>query len=89
MRDAQIKQVAATADIVTASAHLFSAVLTGGSDAAVATVKAGGSGGTTILVLKAAAGVTAAAPFNAAVYCAGGIHVTLTGTAPSFAAVYA
>lgn len=89
MRDALIKQVAATADITTAGAHLYAAVLTGGSDAAVATIKAGGSGGTTILVLKAATGVTAAAPLTAAVFCAGGIHVTLTGTAPSFAAVYA
>lgn len=88
MRSALIKNVAATADITTSDAWLHSAVLTGGSDAATATIKAGGSSGTTILVLKAAANTTVAAPLNADVYCADGIHVTTTGTSPAFAAVY-
>ena len=89
MSGANIKNVSATGDITTSDGHLYAVVLTGGSDAAVLTVKAGGSGGTTILVLKAATATTAAAPLNAAVYCDGGIHATLTGTAPNAAFVYA
>lgn len=88
MNTANIKNVTATGDVTTATAALFSVTLTGGSDAATLTVKAGGSGGTTILVVKAAASTTVAVPLNAGVPCSGGIHATLTGTAPSAAFVY-
>lgn len=88
MTNSLIKHVTATGDIVTSTAPLRSVVLTGGSDAATAVVKAGGSGGTTILTVKAATATTVAVPLNADVICSGGIHVTLTGTAPAFTAVY-
>ncbi len=83
-----ITQVAATADIVTASAHLKAASLTAGSDAATLTLRSGGSGGTVILVLKAAANTTAAMPDLHRAYCAGGIHATLAGTSPSASIVW-
>lgn len=89
MRQALIKHVTATGDITTSSVDLYSVVLSGGSDAASAVVKAGGSSGTTILTLKAAAGVTVPVALTALVPCADGIHVTLTGTSPAFTAVYA
>ena len=89
MNAANIKNLAATGDVVTSTVNLFSVTLTGGSDAATVTVKAGGSSGTTILVVKAAANTTVPVPFNAGVPCSGGIHATLTGTAPNAAFVYA
>lgn len=89
MRTARATHVTATGDITTADAYLHSVVLSGGSDAATAVVKAGGSSGTTILTIKAAAATTVAVPLNADVLCGSGIHVTLTGTAPAFTAVYA
>lgn len=83
MMPSQIVQVAATADITTRDAYLSSVTLSGGSDAAVLTVKAGGSGGTTILVVKAAIATTVAVPDLHDSFCGDGIHATLTGTAPS------
>lgn len=85
----KVTQLAATADVVTSSAHLKQVSLTGGSDAATLTVKAGGSSGTTILVIKAAAGVTAPPVDMFDFLCAGGIHATFTGTAPSGTFIYA
>jgi hypothetical protein len=85
---ANIKNLAATDDVVTSTVNLFSVVLTAGSDAATVTVKAGGSSGTTILVVKAAANATATAPLNVGVPCSGGIHATLAGTSPNAAFVY-
>jgi hypothetical protein len=87
MQTSQIKRVTATGDITTSSAHIRCVVLTGGADAATALIKAGGSGGTAILTVAAAAGVTASVPLPD-VYCAGGIHVTLTGTTPPCTVVY-
>lgn len=89
MRVSRATHVAATADITTGDAYLKSVVLTGGSDAATAVVKAGGSGGTTILTVKAAINTTVAVPLDGDVYCADGIHVTITGTLAAFTAVYA
>ena len=83
-----IKHVTATGDITTLTAYLSEVVLTGGSDAASAVVKAGGSSGTTILTVKAAAGLTVAVPVTD-VLCGAGIHVTLTGTAPACSVTYA
>lgn len=78
-----------TGDITTASAHLRGVVLTAGSDAASVVVRAGGSGGTTILTLKAATATSEPTGYIPDVLCAGGIHVTLTGTGPTVAVVYA
>jgi hypothetical protein len=83
-----IKAVAATGDITTQTAYLRSVVLTAGADAASVVVKAGGSSGTTILTLKAAANASAATPDLGRVLCGSGIHVTLTGTAPAVSVVY-
>lgn len=85
----KVSQLAATADVVTTSAHLKQVVLTGGSDAATLTVKAGGSGGTTILVIKATTATTAPPVEMFDTLCSGGIHATLTGTAPSATFLYA
>lgn len=87
MKTSKITAVAATGDITTATAHLREVVLTGGSDAATAVVKAGGSSGTTILTIKAAIATTVPVVLTD-VLCSGGIHVTLTGTAPAFTATY-
>lgn len=80
-----LKQVSATGDVVvTDSTVVRSVVLTAGSDAATLTVKAGGSGGTTKLTLKAAASTTVvwAANDRKGVLFAGGVHATLAGTGP-------
>jgi hypothetical protein len=84
----QIKAVAATGDITTANAYLRSVVLTGGSDAATVVVRAGGSGGTVILTLKAATASTAPQAVFGRAYCGAGIHVTVTGTAPAVTVEY-
>lgn len=88
MKGSLIKQLNATGDVTTASTYLRSVSLTGGSDAATATVKAGGSGGTTVLTVKAAANTTVEVPVYDA-YCAGGVHVTFAGTGPVASFVYA
>lgn len=88
MRTSQIKQVAATGDVTTSVTFLRAVVLTAGSDAATATVKAGGSGGTTVLTVKAAATTTETVPLSDA-QCSGGVHVTLAGTGPVATFVYA
>lgn len=84
-----IEQLGSTGDVVTTSAPLYAVVLTAGSDAATLTVKAGGSGGTTILTVKAAASTTVAVPGLSGVLCPGGIHATLAGTSPVATFVYA
>lgn len=87
MKQSNIKHTTATADVVTTSAVLRGVVLTGGADAATAVIKAGGSSGTVILTVAAAIATTVSVPI-ADVYCAGGIHVTLTGTTPPCAVIY-
>lgn len=88
MRASAIKEVTATADVTTVDTYLRGASLTGGSDAATLTVRAGGSGGTVVLVVKAAANSTVAVPLYDA-FCGGGVHATLAGTGPSSTFVYA
>lgn len=83
-----IKAATATGDITTLTAYLRSVVLTAGSDAASVVVKAGGSSGTTILTLKAAANTSAATPDLGRVHCGSGIHVTTTGTSPAVSVIY-
>lgn len=82
MRSSNIKEVSATGDVSTIDSYLRAVSLTGGSDAATLTIKAGGSGGTTILVLKAAANTSVSFQSHDA-YCDGGVHATLTGISPS------
>lgn len=88
MSAAAAKQVAATGDIVTRDAILNSVVVTAGADAASAVIRAGGSGGTVILTVKAATGLTASTGFLGRVQCPSGIHVTATGTSPAITVVY-
>lgn len=84
-----IKALGSTGDVVTVSAYLHVVTLTAGSDAATLTVKAGGSGGTTVLTVKAAASTTAVVSGLGGVLCAGGIHATLSGSSPAASFVYA
>lgn len=88
MDAAQIKRVTATGDVTTVTSYLRSVVLTAGADAASATVRSGGSGGTVVLVIKAGIGLTESAVLGAAAACPGGIHVTVTGTTPDVSLVY-
>ena len=88
MSDAAIKAVAATGDITTADAYLHCVVLTAGSDAASAVVKAGGSSGVTVLTLKAATATTVSTGELGPAFCENGIHVTLTGTGPALTATF-
>lgn len=83
-----IKEVTATGDVTTSQTYLKAVSLTGGTDAATLTVKRGGSGGTTVLVVKAAANTTASVPNLHEADCAGGVHATLAGTSPSATFVY-
>lgn len=91
MRASNIKRVTATGDVTTADAYLRSVSLANGSDAATLTVRAGGSGGTVVLVLKVGSATAGEAVstdlFDA--FCADGVHATLTGTSPSATFVYA
>ncbi|MFC9088997.1 hypothetical protein [Nocardiopsis dassonvillei] len=88
MNSSRITEVSATGDVTTVSAHLRTVTLTAGADAATLVVKAGGSGGTTVLTLAATAGTTASSPGLHDALCSGGVHATLTGTAPSATFVY-
>lgn len=87
MSPSKIVQASATGDITTDTAHVRAVVLTAGSDAASVVVKAGGSGGTTVLTLKAAASTSVWAGLCEA-HCSGGVHVTLTGTGPTVSVVF-
>jgi len=62
-------------------AVLKQVVLTGGSDAATATIRNGGASGTIIAVLKVALATSQGFAFNRK--CDTDIHVTLAGTAPN------
>ena len=88
MKASKIAQFSATGDVITRSSNLRSVVLTAGSDAATATVKAGGSSGTTILTIKAATATTVPSGDLHDALCSGGIYVTLAGTGPVVTFVY-
>lgn len=80
-----------TGDVTTGGTYLRAVILSPGSDAASVTVKAGGSGGTTILTLSAPSSTTGATVSSGnlfGAYCAGGVHVTLSGTGPSVTVIY-
>lgn len=91
MQTSNIKRVTATGDVTTVGTFLRSVSLTNGSDAATLTVRAGGSGGTIVLVLKVGGATVAESVtqdlFDA--FCADGVHATLAGTSPSATFVYA
>lgn len=89
MKAANIVERTTDGDITTADSYLRSVVLTAGSDAATVLVKRGGSSGTTVLTLKAAASTSVATGDIGDAYCADGIYVDLTGTGPTVSVVYA
>ena len=74
----------ATGDVSLFTAQLHSVILTGGADAATATIRRGGAGGVVIAVLKA--GINTSVIWQAGspqgVTCPGGIHLTVGGTTP-------
>lgn len=74
---------AATATVDGGVGVLFSCGLAAGGDAATAVVRKGGSGGTIICKLAAAAGDHAERNFTDGVIYSD-LHVTLTGTSPVF-----
>lgn len=89
MNTSQIKQVTATGNITTDDAHLRAVVLTGGADASVVTIRAGGVGGTVVLTMKAAINTVVPSGDLHDAYCANGIHVTVdSGTTPGVTVVY-
>lgn len=77
--------VSATGTLQSGSGTIAGAVLTAGADAAKATVRSGGVSGAIICVLSAPAGETVVWSPH---FCVGytNLHVTLTGTSPSFTA---
>lgn len=87
---ATLAQRTSNGEIATASTpyQVYAVVLTGGSDAATVTLKTGGSGGTTLLTLAAAAGVSVPMQFPNGVTFHRGIYATLTGTGPSVSVAY-
>lgn len=88
MNTSKVVQVAATGDVTTRDSYLRAVTLTAAADAASLTVRAGGSGGTVVLTVKAAIGATAVVDDLHDGACESGIHVTLTGTDPVATLVY-
>ena len=76
-------QGTATATADAATGVLLSAGMCAGADAATITVRTGGSGGTVIAKLGAAAGLSDSRVFVAGVPYAN-LHVTITGTTPQW-----
>lgn len=67
---------------------LYSVLLTAGGDLATVTLKDGGSSGTTILVLKAAANTSASHAFSDDGVICYDLYATITGTSPSITVEY-
>jgi hypothetical protein len=88
MNNGIIKQLSATGDVTAADAHLKAVVLLGGSAASTIAIKAGGSSGTTVLTMKAAIDTVVPSGDLHDAYCAGGIHVTVTGAGALATFVY-
>lgn len=88
MSPSQIKAVAATGQVTSGrNAYLRNVVLTAGADAASVELREDTGGGAALLTVKAAAGATVAVQVSDAVF-AGGIHATVTGTAPLATIIY-
>lgn len=88
MRAANILRRTTTGDVTTASAYLKAVTLTPAAAASTVTVRAGGSSGTVILTLSAAANGASAVTPALNVLCADGIHVTLAGASAECSVVY-
>lgn len=88
MRASNILRATATGDITTTDAFLKAVTLTPATAASTVTVRAGGSGGTVILTLSAVASGASVPVVGLNVYCADGIHVTLTGASAECSVVY-
>lgn len=74
--------ITATGDVGAATGgNLMSVTLTAGSDAATLTLRQGGAGGATILVVKAAANTSFQAQYAGLAF-SGQLHATLAGTGP-------
>lgn len=78
---AQYKHVTATGNALASACRLLSVVLTAGADAATVTIK-DGSGGGTVVVVKAAANTTASYRFVEGARLISACHATLAGTSP-------
>lgn len=92
MNVANIARVTATGDVTTSDSYLRSVVLTSGAAAAaVLTVRVGGSGGTVVLTLRTGSATLAESvpvDFGSGVFCADGIHATLSGSGAEASFVY-
>lgn len=80
----RLTEATADGDVTTVTTAVHSVTLTGGSDVATAVLKAGGSSGTVLLTLKAAASTTVVwkSSTRSGVQFNGGIYVDVTGTGP-------
>ena len=77
-----------TGSVTTKQAVLTGFTLRAEADAATATI-ADGSGGTPVMVLSGAAGVSVSAHIpEGGIECPSGIHVTITGTTPDASIQY-
>lgn len=83
-----IKRVTATGDITTADALLKAIVLTPAAAASSVTVRSGGSSGTVILTLNGVANGASVVLSGLNVFCADGIHVTLSGASAEASVIY-
>jgi len=78
----RVVYLAADAAVYAGNGVLHSVSLTGGSDAATLTLKHGGSSGSTILVLKAAANTVIERVFPGGIFVTD-LYAAFTGTSPS------
>jgi len=85
---ANILRRTTTGDVTTAAAYLRAVVLTPAAAASSVVIRAGGSGGTVILTLNAVANGTSVVMDMHGVYCAGGIHATLSGASAEASVIY-
>lgn len=90
MGPATLKELSASGEVAAAGQPrtVFAVTLTAGSDAATATYKSGGAGGTTLLTLKALANSSVSAQLPGGAAFGAGCYVTLTGTGPVASVLY-
>ena len=80
------RNATATATVESGVGILYGACLLGGSDAATAVIRTGGSGGTIVGSIGVAAGISSDwTPGNGSISFSN-LHVTITGTTPTFTA---
>lgn len=73
-----------TATAKAGKGYLLSAGVCAGADAATITIRSGGSGGTVLCKLGAGIGLSAQRVFSSGVPYADDLHVTITGTTPTW-----